>query len=856
MRQNVLMDEASAAEVVQIARSDPVEAMRMGRAALARDLAPAARSVVLRAMCEASRWAGTVDESLAYGAEAVALALDVERPDLWREAVLTQSGSLHLAGRVDDALVALGRISGGAPPAMLAKIEFQRSVILAREGRTVEALSGFAAALPFFERAGDDRFTALCHQNSGNIHLERGDVPAAIVDFEEARRRFDRIGLLTPTAAMEHNLGRALGYSGRMPEAWAHLERAERSFEVLTGGSWEVRASKCELLIQAGLYSAAAALARQASEELSRSGHELERAEADLWEAIARLSLGDADAAVTCAARAAGAFERQGRRVWSLQAQAVELRCRASADPDADVTELGVLARALGDEGCVLAAAAAWQVVAVHRPDDAAVGLRCLSDGLERLPVELEIAIIEVDARRHWTEGNRSAALAATRRALGLGERYRAALGATDLIVGVGARLERVVRLGLELRLAIGRPWSILTWIDRARAGSAAHSLHERSPGESELVAELRSLHVMARVARPEEQIAVRSRQRTVQRRLAQLDRSTRGGEAVARPIGRSFEDVRRGRTILQYFVMGDQLHAVIADSTGGHIVPCAEVERVSIARRRLAAAIAGLLAREDDRAAARVQDLAGELDELIVPPISGTLVRIAPPADMMSVPWNLLPNLRDRAVDISPLVGADDGDPPTVCRTAIVEGPSLVSSEAEIEMLAELYPTAEILAGHDATVDNVLRAIRTVDILHVAGHGSRSDGDGRFAQIELADGAVTPFEIEALERTPALVTFSACHAGFLEPQPGDATVGVTRALFGGGTSAVVAPVCELPDSDSTVGTFVRFHEVLRECRRAEQALVRVRRAAASQVEAVVAGLVSCSRPGRTGTSR
>jgi tetratricopeptide (TPR) repeat protein len=99
----------------------------------------------------------------------------------------------------------------------------------ARSVRRPRATSGVAsrgleAALVSFEQAGDMRNSCIVRSNLGYLYGELGDFVRAEAAMRHALAAADRMGLREVSAAVQHNLGRVLGWRGQTSEA-GRLER-------------------------------------------------------------------------------------------------------------------------------------------------------------------------------------------------------------------------------------------------------------------------------------------------------------------------------------------------------------------------------------------------------------------------------------------------------------------------------------------------------------------------------------------------------------------------------------------------------------------------------------------------------
>ena len=118
------------------------------------------------------------------------------------------------------------------------------------------------------------------------------------------------------------------------------------------------------------------------------------------------------------------------------------------------------------------------------------------------------------------------------------------------------------------------------------------------------------------------------------------------------------------------------------------------------------------------------------------------------------------------------------------------------------------------MLVGEGATVERVARGLDGADLTHVAAHGTFRSDNPLFSAIQLADGTLTVYDLEMLERAPRLLVLSACESGISDVRTGDELMGFAAALFALGTRTLVASVVPVPD-ETTRSLMVAFHDRL-----------------------------------------
>lgn len=848
------MDVTEALQLIADARADPGSGYATVRDALTADLTDDVRAVLLRGMGELARWVTSMADSTDLLHQSIAAARAAGRDDLARDAMLTLSGTRYLAGDPSGAMAALDEAGDGAVGHFAAKVDFQRATILGREGRTADALVAYARALPIFRAANDHYFVAATLGNRALVLLERGEARAAAADLALARDGFRTAGVPISAAGMEHNLGRAVGQLGDVSRALGHFRAGETASRKLGLDSSEVQVNRGEVLLQAGLYEEAEEVAARTAAAMVHKGLAIDRAEALFVLSQALLGqLRMTDAAVA-ASEAAGLLHKQGRRPRALRAEVVAARAGA-ADPR-DVT---ALAQELTELGQWLAAGEAWTVVARTDPAAALAGLRQLPLPASEMPLELRLAVLEVQARERWAAGDAGGARTATTAAVDLGNGHRSVRGSADLRAAVSAQLDSVARFGLQVRRDHGSAWDVLRWVDRCRDGSRGTDASSPDDEREDLLATLRAVQRATRNADVDTMPDLLREQARLQRRLVTADRHAGGRSPTSPALPRDLAARLDGVTIVQHHVHDGHLAAVVA--TGGASIiqmgALADVtrhaEQLQRALRKLALQYAAGDA--DERTVSAVQRHAAALQATALPdvaelPITGRdqPVVIVPTAAHLGVPWSLLPALAARQVTVAPSVRhwlATASQSAPIASVGLVEGVHL-DAPSEVAALARLWRAQRPQVLMEPTVSATLELLQQVDLVHLACHGSRRARDGRFAQLRLADGDLVSFELEHLPRSPRVVVLAACEAGLLEPLPGDETAGIATALFAAGTASVIAPVVVVPDTAFTRQLFVAVHRGLAAGRSPAQALHDAQAAQRDPVEALLARSVSC----------
>jgi eukaryotic-like serine/threonine-protein kinase len=131
-------------------------------------------------------------------------------------------------------------------------------------------LDHFHRALVAFEQAGDRRNACICRSNLGCTLAELGDFAGAEEALRVALASAERMGMLTLTAVVVHNLGHVLACRGQLTEARLLEQRAvgafQRQGDLRMEGSARTYLAKIEL--RAGDLAAAEREARAAEKTL------------------------------------------------------------------------------------------------------------------------------------------------------------------------------------------------------------------------------------------------------------------------------------------------------------------------------------------------------------------------------------------------------------------------------------------------------------------------------------------------------------------------------------------------------------------------------------------------------------
>ena len=203
--------------------------------------------------------------------------------------------------------------------------------------------------------------------------------------------------------------------------------------------------------------------------------------------------------------------------------------------------------------------------------------------------------------------------------------------------------------------------------------------------------------------------------------------------------------------------------------------------------------------------ARASAEELSRRLIEPIADSVGDRALVVVPTRSLHAMPWAMLPALRGRPLVVAPSVATwvtlHSAPSPDATKIVLVAGPRLRHAAAELAAVDDLYPSAAVLAGRQATVTAVMQALDGATIAHVACHGSFRSDSPLFSSLELSDGPLNVYELQRLRRAPDLIVLSACDLAISDARPGDELLGFAAALTGMGTRTVIASVVPAPDA-------------------------------------------------------
>ncbi|MFC5179583.1 CHAT domain-containing protein [Nocardioides taihuensis] len=837
----------SVAELLELALDDPSTALERGRALLADAPEPWWESVARHARGLALRELGEGEAAVSELRRAVQTAERSGDPDRAADVRATLGATLVTRGRTRAGLDLLARAADSATdPRLRATVLMRRGVSLSwLLGRHHEALADLRQALDGFLAADDPTWEARTRNWLGLLHLAVGDVAAADEQERRARELLLELGHEVEATQALHNLGLVAYARGDLPTALATYDQVAAELEGSGVDAAPLVIDRAQALLAAGLPDEAV---RVVTEQLARPGGlPVQRAELDLWLAMARMALGETVPARVHAETALTAFRRAERDWFAAQAELVALRARAAGAGRLDrrvVPRAVRVAEALEgqrSEQAVTAWLLAGRLAARFDPSQAPPLLERAARHRSGPTALTRASGWLARGQQQALAGNRRGVHDACRRGLDALDAHRATLGSTELRALATAHGTALADLALS-HAVDAPPRTLLWWSERWRATALAQP-PVRPAADDPVAAPLAALRDNARrllAARADGEDTTRLRAER-----SRLESEVRAGLRRRAGDGTT-ADLRLDVSALVEAVGDDafvelvevdgSLHAVLVRggrTTARRVGLAGDAQQaIDFSRWALRRAARG---RPDavPEAAERLQGAL--LGDLALRIRGARRVVVSPPSRLHGAPWSLVPALTDVAHSVVPSASLwlrARERAPAAGPTVFVCGPGLTTGGAEVDVVAPRHPDALVLRHGDATVERSLAALDGAGLAHVAAHGHFRADSPLFSSLDLDDGPLTVHDFERMARPPHRVVLSACESGVMAAVGAGELLGLVSALLGVGTAGVVASVVVVND-EATAEVMVDLHARLADGDDLADAMLSARRAAA-----------------------
>jgi len=784
------------------------------RRLLGRGLVLARRHTLSDRRAELSATLGTV---LAYSGqgkralETFDVALRLTRGIDRAKVEIRRGGALHMLGRYADAADSYGRalrlLAGHDEPFWRAAALMNRALANMALGRLRTVRTDLESALAL-QRAADNTYAAaIALENLGDLAVLEGRLPEALRCLEEASSAYVEAGIEVPEA-MEKT-SRAYLSAGLTTEARATAERAI----ALVSSDRDHGPRRATMLL-----TAAAAALEGAEPEIAAAYAETAR------RTYARLGLGERQsAAALLKLRAKVAAGGTSAAALLRRGQSIAAALSAEGSPLAWEAEL--LAGQLAEEA--------------DRTDLARKHFISAGDGARTGSALTRAAGWLARARAALLDDDKAVALRASGRGLDVLEAHALSLGSTELRARATAHGRDLAALALSEVAARGSARELLQWTERWRA--TVHQTPRRDIlADEALVRDLELLRGLAQEGGTSDATRARLEERIRRRSMAQ-----EGADATAEArlrISELLDSLGSHTALVSVVSIGGRFHIAVACSgrvrrfvAGETTDAREEIDRTLFSLR--AAAQPGTAPARAMMAA--LEPALAHLQTVLLGPALSALrdgaVVLVPPARLHSAPWGAMPALRQRPLSVAPSakawLRAKRIRPPRSRRVALIGGPDLTTSAAEVAALASTYRDAAVIDGPSATCGAVLEALDGAWLAHIGAHGTFRGDNPMFSALQLSDGPLTVFDIERLRRPPYRLLLSACESGVGAPTGADELLGLASSLTSLGTAGLMASVVNVND-EATVPFSLTVHEAARSGASFAEALLVARREA------------------------
>ena len=724
-------------------------------------------------------------------------------------------------------------------PELSALLHLQNGYIRVRAGDFESGLTHLDSAVALIEHAEPAHASNIL-LNRGSLHMYRGQLAAARQDLSRSAELAAEHGLLVEEFKAKHNLGYLQFLAGNLALALKTMDDAQAiNAKVSLAVALLDRA---RVLLEVGLHREADDTLIEAAALFRADRLHKELAEVELARAECALLDGEVAAARRLAGTARDRFRRRSNDRWRRDAELVLLHADLAAGRPGARLAGPALRLAAEFRGAGLETQARTsQLIAAEALLRAGHTEQARTVAAEAGPVR---ATDPVSARLHTRLVRARLSIAgrdpgAARREIrtGLTElaHHQAQFGSVDLQTASAVHGRQLAELDLSLALAEGKPAGVLAAIERGRAISSRLPpvSAPSDPVAADLLAELRhaveGLRSIRSDATATEQAGVH------RRRVAELQRALRsrawqaagsGSAPRPAPLGQIEAELSRaGTALVCYFDVGGVLHAVVLAAGRSRIVTIGSSVTVSEMVRRVRADL-DVLARGHlpgalhSAVCATLNRSLASLSDVLLTPLALPEHRlvIVPTGSLAALPWTNLPPMKHCPVVVAPSATAwlaaarqsERGGGPVVA----VAGPDLMHSEKEVVSIGRLWPQSRVLAGSDGARAELVSALASATVVHVAAHGQHQPENPLFSSIRLADGPLFAYELDHTSRTAEHVVLSACELGQATIRVGDEALGLTSVLLRLGTRSVISGVARVHD-DVAAEVMTRYHAVL-----------------------------------------
>jgi tetratricopeptide (TPR) repeat protein len=850
------IDERRAAidDLLLLAHSRPRDALDQARTVLAGRPDPHDASVAHQAAAIVLRDFGDVEAGVRELRKALRLARRTGSDERETDVLASLGVALVYSGRTAAGLAAFETAVRRSSGVLAARVLARRAIVLITLGLYPAALDDLRRAIAVLRRAGDRLWTARTLNTRANAYLKLGLTSRADADFVAAGRLYEEIGQELEALYPVANRGLVAFASGDLPAALAYLDAATPSYQLLKVPTTMLRTERCAVLLAAGLARDALAEADAAVREMDQiRGRATKKAELLLMAARCALAAAQPQVAQDWAQAAYRLFRSQRSAWWQAHAACVLVQASYAAGPPSPALLRAANRAAAGLDALGAADAAQAHLLAgrvalelghgatAERHLVSAAGARRRGPALARASGWLGEALRAEAADRP------DRMLAACRQGLDVLDEHRLTLGASELRAQATVHGAELAVLAQRWAVRARRPRRLLAWSERWRA-TAQTVPAVRPLADTELNASLTALRSVTRQVdqarskgRPVASL-LREQQRLegIVRVSALHAQGTAGRDRTAFSTANLLAALGHAQLVeivdvdgaLYVLVCGNGKVRQFAAGRASDAVRAADFARFAL--RRLARSRTG---DDPDSALSILAAMGPRLEQALLGPAARQLgdgpVIVVPPARLQTVPWAILPALRDRVISVAPSAAswmrAHTAPVPDRRHVTLAKGPGLASDGAEVPLVARLYDDVTVLDNGGATADKVLHALDGAWLAHVAAHGIFRADSPLFSSLRMHDGPLTVYDFEGLKRAPYRLVLSSCDSAVVAPAGADELLGLVSSLLPLGTAGIVAAIVPLNDQ-AVVPVMVDLHRFLRAGQTLAESVYHVRR--------------------------
>ncbi len=756
--------------------------------------------------------------------------------------------ALAITGRYDEAATAgrtaLRIFTAAGDDLAAGKIEMNLSNIAARRSRLREAEKRGLAALRLFVNADEKTWKAMAENSLANTYMELNEFRSAGHFYDLALATARSAKMVVTEAEIEASMGNLATLRGEYAEALQFLELSRRKYAMLAMPHQTAIAD----LETADIY-ATLNLHAEANEIYSRVADAFKRLKMRSEEARARLSLGQAAAALgeTRAAkrefqRAARLYDAEADDAGRTSVKLAKARLEFSSGRYANAIEaLGAVRSTARTNSRKMLAADVLEGESLRRLGELAAAERVLDRAFTLANESGQINFARAAARElagvAAARGDAKTAELQFRTAIRLTEKMRAPLAAAEFSMAFFAdKLDAYDGLA-RLYIGQGRFAEAFELTENSRSRSLLDAMNaggEADAISTELAARLGDLRTELNwfYKRLDETDEPETIQKEIDRRERKIAEITRQIGSVGVKKGKRLPhfNLRRlqrqlgnDRTLVEFTESDGIVSAFVANRDGLQLAAnicrmadvAADLDDLQFQFGACRFGLANLgkfkheLKRRTDACLARLYDRLFRPLESVV---TGSHVIFVPCGTLNFVPFPAMHDGMGYLVErfiVSQTPGAAIWShlrerEPRPIRNALLIGfadERIPLVENEIDALRKQFTGSTVLTGKRATFAAFSAAAPDYDLIHLACHGQFRVDNPMFSSLHLADGWITVRDICTRHLRAGLVTLSACETGLSQVYAGNETLGLVRGFLTAGASALVVSLWTVSDA-------------------------------------------------------